>query len=61
MSTLVERVLEEFYTYAETAKALGISKVALWRRVKKGFLVPHKLGREALFEKAEVERLKAGR
>lgn len=59
MSTeLIERVRSEFYTYAHAAKALGISKVTLWRWINAGKIQGYQLGREVMIEKIEVERLK---
>ena len=57
-STLVTQVQEKFFTYAEAAKALGISKVSLWRWIRDGKLETYRIGREVLIEKTEVERLR---
>ena len=62
MSTsLVEQVQEQFYTYAQAATALGVSKVTLWHWIRRGKIEVHRLGREVLIEKRLVEELRRER
>ena len=58
MSTLVSQVLRDYYTYAEAAQVIGITKVTLWRWIKAGKIPIHRLGREVLIEKKVVDRLR---
>ncbi len=44
-----------FYTYAEAANALGVSKVTLWRWIKQGKIKTIRVGREVLVEKSLIE------
>lgn len=57
-TTLIEQIQKSYYTYGQAAEALGIGKMTLWRWIKLGKIEGEKLGREVLFEKSEVERLK---
>lgn len=50
-SNLIEQVKNDFYTYAEAARTLGITKVTLWRWIKSGKVMAYHLGREVLIEK----------
>ena len=59
MSTsLVDQVVENFYTHAEAVRVLGITKPTLWRWVRKGKVKAYKLGREVLIEKKEIDALR---
>jgi len=60
-TTLWEQIASDFYTYGQAMKVLGVSKRTMWKWVKAGKLAVHRVGREVLIEKTEVERLKAGR
>jgi excisionase family DNA binding protein len=46
----------KLFTRAETAKALRISPVHLWRIVKQGKLQPIKIGSRQLFSQTELDR-----
>jgi excisionase family DNA binding protein len=46
----------KLFTREETAKALRISQVHLWRIVKQGKLQPLKIGSRQLFSQTELER-----
>jgi excisionase family DNA binding protein len=46
----------KLFTREETAKALRISQVHLWRIVKQGRLQPIKIGSRQLFSQTELER-----
>jgi DNA-binding transcriptional MerR regulator len=48
------------FTADETAKALGISRVSLWRLEKRGLLKPSKALRTRLYSRAEIERFLEG-
>ena len=60
-NTLVEQVQQDFYTYAEAAKALRVSKMTMWKWIKAGKVEVHRIGREVLIEKRLVEEIKAKR
>ena len=50
------------YTTTETAKALGIDEVTIWRLTKRGLLKPNRATRRPLYAVTEIERfLKEGR
>ena len=55
---MVEEVRSHFYTFAEAAQVLAVSKVTLWRWAKAGRVEGHHLGREVLFEREAVEALR---
>ncbi len=58
MSTSIFTELHEsYYTFAETAQALGLSKPWLRHLISQGALTTHRIGREVLLEQAEVKRL----
>lgn len=57
-SSLIDQVRTDFYRFHEAALALEISDVTLWRWVGSGKVEVHRLGREVLIEKTEVEKLR---
>ena len=61
MSTIIKRVLEDFYTLAEALEASGVSRTAMWKWQRSGRLKTYPLGRETLIRKADVERIRRER
>ena len=57
--SVLAEVRHHFYTYREVRAILGLSKVTLWRWVQAGKLTAFKLGQESLFEKLQIDELKA--
>ena len=50
----------EFFTTSEAAKILGISRVAVFNRIKKGKLKAMKIGRNFAIPKEELEDIIGG-
>ncbi len=48
---------KEFYTIHEVADLLGLSRIAIYKRVKSGSIKAKKRGRIFIISKEEVERL----
>jgi len=46
---------KEFFSTAEIAKILGISRVAVFNRIKKGKISATKVGRNFVIHKSEIE------
>jgi len=61
LSTIIAELLHHLVTLTDAAQEIGVSKVTLWRWAKAGKVETYRIGREVLFEKAVVERLKAER
>lgn len=53
-STLIEE-LAKYYTLGVAAKAMGVSRVTLWKRIKAGQLQGYRVGREVLIAKSDIE------
>lgn len=60
-SSPVDQVNAEYFTYAEAVSELGISKMSLWRWIRRGKVEVEKLGREVFILKSQVAMLKAER
>lgn len=48
---------KRFYTVLEVAKMLGISRIAVFKKIKSGELRAKKIGRNFAFAKNEVEAI----
>ena len=59
-STAIRKVQRDFYRFHEAAEVLAVSDVTLWRWIRAGKVQAHRIGREVLIEKAEVEKLRRG-
>lgn len=46
---------KEFFSTSEVAKVLGISRVAVFNRIKKGKILATKVGRNFVIPKSEIE------
>jgi len=46
---------KEFFSTSEVAKILGISRVAVFNRIKKGKILATKIGRNFVIPKSEIE------
>lgn len=46
---------KEFFSTSEVAKILGISRVAVFNRIKKGKILATKVGRNFVIPKSEIE------
>ena len=57
MSISLSQVIADYYMLGDAAQKLGVNKVTIWRWIKAGKLQSHRIGREVLIEKAEVDRL----
>lgn len=53
----VEAQKQEFINRAELCKLLGVSTVTLWRMEHEGRIIPTKVGRKNMYNKAEVVAL----
>ena len=51
---------KEYLSTAEAAKILGISTVAVWKRIKEGKLKADRFGRNFMIPKSEMEALVDG-
>jgi len=49
---------DELYDATEAARLLGIGYVTLYRRIKKGTLIPIKLSGRTFITKSEIDRVK---
>ncbi len=58
MVNKIEAILSEFYTLGDAAKALGISRVTLWRWIRDGKLKGYRIGRQVLVEKKSIDTAK---
>lgn len=47
----------EYLTTAEVAKLLGLSRVSIFNRIKKGEIIATRVGRGYLVSKVELERI----
>lgn len=56
MSSIIARVLDNFFTLGEAARQMGVTRVTVWRKIKAGEIKVEKIGREVLIEKAFVRR-----
>ena len=52
---------KDFYTISELSKVLKISKVAVFKRIKRGSIIGQKMGRDFIIFKRDLnlEKLKA--
>ncbi len=57
----IAEILNDYYTHKQAAEALGVTKKTLWKWIRSGKLEGHRIAREVLIEKAEVNRLKEER
>ena len=57
-STAIAKVKEDFYTLAQAAMAVNVNPATVWRWIKIGKIEAHRIGREVLIEKSEVEKLR---
>jgi len=48
---------ETYYTIAETAKELKVSKPTLWRWCKSGYLVPITVGGKRRYKTSDIQKL----
>ena len=48
----IQEIRRNFYTLSQAAKALGVSRVTLWKRIKAGKIAADRIGREVLVEKS---------
>lgn len=48
---------DEFVTRKELCKLIGVSNVTLWRMEKEGRIIPTKIGKKSVYNKAEVVAL----
>ena len=58
MSSVVSRLQAQYYTEQEAAKALGVSRMTVWRWLHRGKIQGHRIWGIVLIEKAEVEKLR---
>lgn len=48
---------KEFYSVPEVAKILGVSRIAIFRRIKKGEIQAERIGRNYAIESSELARI----
>lgn len=48
---------KEFYSTIETAKLLGISRIAVFKKIRSGSLKAEKIGKNYAVPKGEIKRL----
>jgi excisionase family DNA binding protein len=51
---------KEYFSTAEVAKILGISTVAVWKKIKEGKLKANRFGRNLMIPKSEMDTLTDG-
>lgn len=54
-------LLHDFYLMGDAARALGVSRITLWRWIKADKLQTYRIGREVLIEREVVDRLRKER
>jgi len=53
---LIDKVKKDYCTLGEAALLLSVNPVTIWRWISSGKLAAHRLGREVLIEKCELEK-----
>ena len=48
---------KNYYSIAELAQILGISRIAVYKRIKSGKIEAHKIGRMFVIPKSEIESI----
>lgn len=51
---------KEYFSTAEVAKILGISTVAVWKKIKEGKFKAERVGRSFVIPKSEIDALTDG-
>lgn len=51
---------EKYLTTDEVCEILHVSSNTLWRWAKRGYLIPHKVGRTPQYKLSDVENLRGG-
>jgi len=61
VSTTLVAELAKYHALAQAAKAVGVSRVTVWKWLKTGKLVGYRVGWEVLIEKTVVDEIRTKR